>query len=147
MKKILGTDFGRVLSNYDCQTGSSGGPVPDPARSTKAPPFRGALETLRFLKKSKFPVIYIVSKIKFGLVLSPAASCSLVRPRRGIRRGVRAPQEYFRKYSREYTPYFLGRNFVVEELAPPMRLCLCGFIPEAKPRGILRNYNRYGWGD
>ena len=53
----------------------------------------------------------------------PAASRSLAKPRRGIRRGN-------------------GANFVVKESAPPTLVCRCGFIPEAKLRGILRSHNK-----
>lgn len=73
MKKILGTDFGRVLSNFDCRVTVSRSSVPDPARDAeerrRARPFRGALETLRFLKGNGFPTIHIVSKISMDDVI------------------------------------------------------------------------------
>ena len=36
----------------------------------------------------------------------------------------------------------MGANFVVDVSAPPTLYSRCGFIPEAKPRGILRSYNK-----
>ncbi len=77
MKKILGTDFGRVLSNFDCRIPSRRGSSQNLAKYAKngrrARPFRGALDTLRVLKESRFPKIYIVSKINMDGVIEPKA--------------------------------------------------------------------------
>ncbi len=77
MKKILGTDFGRVLSNFDCPvsrglgSGQNAGKAIREGRGVR--PFRGALETLRFLKESRFPKMYVVSKINMDGVIEPKA--------------------------------------------------------------------------